>query len=375
MNLTFYPKVGGVENSLRALCESFANSGYDVTVVTSDVVDGSGIKYSDNEHMFGAKIRRFTRKHFLSYFFSCYRLLKELDRSEKFNLVISRSHITTYLAYHAGFRNIKYVLPGIVKNQYDMRYLSTRNIVSFMKVKFNSYIQKKSLTMAQKNLVFSDTMYHQARSISPSAVIEKIYPGCDDKRFYSSSEEKVYLRARYGFHQNHKILLCVGRLFKVKGFEHAIKSLLSLPSDYVLVILGSGPEFGALVQICERLELKDRVFFYKDSNEPELFYRLSDGFLFTSLYEPFGQVLLEATFSKLKIFAFDPTVILEVDTATRQIFKGYESLICYVESLDSLDERIKNEFDIFVLDDGLVNSFIEKFSWGKTAESLSADVD
>ena len=370
LNLAFYPKIGGVENSLRSLCEIYLSRGDEVTVVTADIVDETKKSYPVEDKMFGAKIIRFRKNHPLTYFYSCFKKLRELKESFEFDLVISRSHVTTYLAYYAGFRSVNYVVPGVVKNQCSMTFSTVKGVKAYFKLKINEYIQKKSFSLAERNFVFSETMYAQVCDVFPSCQILKTYPGCDENRFYADTNEKVSLRAKYGFDQDAKLLLCVGRLNKVKGFSYAINGLKKLPDDFHLVIVGEGPEYESLHQLCCNLSIESRVSFVKKVLEPELFYRMADAFLFTSLYEPFGQVLLEATFSELKVYAFDPKEDGSVDTATVQIYSGYKSLVNFVSNKEFLANEIESSFESFNLNKLELKSFKEKYSWRRLVDTL-----
>lgn len=374
LNLSFYPKIGGVENSLRSLCEIYSERGDQVTVVTADVVDFTGVRYPEDDFMFGARIIRFKKSHPLTYFYSCYKKLKFLKRNLVFDLVISRSHITTFLAHYAGYKRINYIVPGVVKNQYSSRFSSAKGLKAYVKLKFNEFIQMKSFSLSSVNFVFSDTMLDQVRSICPRSNIVKTIPGCDGKRFFSSCADKFRLRLDFGFNKDVKLLLCLGRLNKVKGFEFAICSLKKLPDEYHLVIVGEGPEYSNLLKYAQSLEVQDRVYFVEKTLEPEVFFRMADAFLFTSLYEPFGQVLLEATFSELKIFCFDPDKDHSVDTASRQIYSGFSSLIYFVEDKCQLGDEINSNFNSLCLEVDELKSFKDKYSWKTMVSAIDENM-
>lgn len=370
LNLAFYPRIGGVENSIRTLCEIYSKRGDDVTVVSADIVDTTGIRYPDNEFLFGARIRRFKKNHKLTYIYSCYSLLKEVKKKENFDLVISRSHITTYLAEKAGFKDVNYLIPGIVKNQGALKNPSIHEIFPYARQKFNEFVQSIVFKNNKKNFVFSDTMYQQVKKICPESSVYKVQPGCDENRFYPSSSKKFELREQYGLPKDQNILLVVGRLMSFKGFKYAVESLVDLPKNYTLLVVGDGPEYNSLLKLAEDIGVSERVFFIKKCTNPEYLYRLSDAFIFTSLYEPFGQVLLEAVFSGLKVVAFDPESIEDVDTATKQIFEGFDSLVKYVPSLDGLAETIISEEDDFKQDAAAMARFKIKYSWSALVNKL-----
>ncbi|MFQ6111353.1 MAG: glycosyltransferase family 4 protein, partial [Nitrospinota bacterium] len=117
------------------------------------------------------------------------------------------------------------------------------------------------------------------------------------------------LRQRLGL-EGKKILLSVGRLVRVKGFDIAIQALpevvRALP-EVVYVLVGSGPEEGGLKALSRKLGLEGRVIFagevpHEELSRPEAaFYNACDLFVMPSredrqsgAVEAFGIAFLEA---------------------------------------------------------------------------------
>ena len=90
-------------------------------------------------------------------------------------------------------------------------------------------------------------------------------------------------------------LLCVGRLEKYKGVQHAIRALPDLP-NYDLLVAGSGPYRADLERIAERTGVAERVDFrgyVPDDALPGL-YAGAEVFLALSSFEAFGLTVGEA---------------------------------------------------------------------------------
>lgn len=90
-------------------------------------------------------------------------------------------------------------------------------------------------------------------------------------------------------------LLCVGRLEKYKGVQHAIRAMTEFP-DHDLLVAGSGPYREQLENIAERTNVKDRVHFLgyvSDEALPGL-YRSAEVFVTLSSFESFGLTVGEA---------------------------------------------------------------------------------
>ncbi|MEM3439587.1 MAG: glycosyltransferase family 4 protein, partial [Candidatus Bathyarchaeia archaeon] len=108
------------------------------------------------------------------------------------------------------------------------------------------------------------------------------------------------LRRRYGIGDREKMILFIGRLTWVKGVRNLVQAMPSVLSEFPdtkLVILGRGEEQRDVMELVERLGIKNKVayrFEYVLEDERILHYAASDLCVFPSIYEPFGIVSLEA---------------------------------------------------------------------------------
>jgi glycosyltransferase involved in cell wall biosynthesis len=113
-------------------------------------------------------------------------------------------------------------------------------------------------------------------------------------------EEVLAVRDKYGIEEDEQMILHVGRLTWVKGIRNLIQAMPSVLRDYPkakLLILGRGEEQRNLVDLADRLNIKDHIIFrfeFIPEKERILHYSASDVCVFPSLYEPFGIVSLEA---------------------------------------------------------------------------------
>jgi glycosyltransferase involved in cell wall biosynthesis len=106
-----------------------------------------------------------------------------------------------------------------------------------------------------------------------------------------------------------KIILSVGRLVKYKGFDLLIAAAQKIPTDSVIVIVGSGPLEKELQDAIENINVQDKVLLagrLSDSDLLALFDR-ADVYCLPSISraEAFGVVLLEAMAFGLPIVASD----------------------------------------------------------------------
>jgi glycosyltransferase involved in cell wall biosynthesis len=116
-------------------------------------------------------------------------------------------------------------------------------------------------------------------------------------------QQKNLLKERWGIERN--VVLFVARLEKRKApwavlqaFHETVKTV----TDAKLVIIGKGPEESHLRELQKELRL-EQVFFLGrlPREEMRFIYPGSDLLVLPSLYEPFGNVLLEAMSSGLPV--------------------------------------------------------------------------
>ncbi|MDD0975182.1 glycosyltransferase family 4 protein [Pseudomonas fontis] len=127
-----------------------------------------------------------------------------------------------------------------------------------------------------------------------------------DSQLFSPARRCPALRAQWGLAENDIALLYVGRLAAEKNLGLLGQTLQTLRQTYPqqrirLVLVGDGPQRNLLEQ-----QLPDAVFCGAQRGE-ELarHYASGDIFLFPSLSETFGNVVLEALASGLGVVAFD----------------------------------------------------------------------
>lgn len=130
--------------------------------------------------------------------------------------------------------------------------------------------------------------------------------GVNSKRFdIPSDEEKAALRKALSLPADKRILLWVGRLHRaMKGVDRVEKIAAILQDNVVLVVVGNGPEYDGMLQRCSLYVEQGKLLVVGATSTPENYFKAADCFLFTSYYEPFGLVILEAVASGLPIICF-----------------------------------------------------------------------
>lgn len=354
LNTSFFPNVGGVENSLRGLCQVFSKRKWSVDVITSDCGYLQG-----KEQLFGANIIRYKQYKYFFFLISMFFEILKI-KPKQYDVVISRHTLMTLVLIFLKVDNINFIVPGIHEHQNKK---SCVGLLGYVKYHLNVYLEKFVLRNVDNIFVFSNEMKNQINSYFPELNVNKVNPGVDIERFYSNKEEKQSLKESLNIPLNKKIIISVGRFVDVKNFEILIRSMGYLSDDYYLLLVGDGPNKTQYEYIIESLSLHDKVRIIPSSNTPELYYRVSDVFCLPSTYEPFGQVLLEASFSDLVIVAID-SCACGIKTATKEIYKSYDSLIKYSNenTAQSFANTIKVATDT-EMKINEINNFKDNYSW------------
>lgn len=92
-----------------------------------------------------------------------------------------------------------------------------------------------------------------------------------------------------------RTLICAGRLTYAKGFDVMLRAVsLARRKDFKVVVLGTGNDLADLERQRTALGLDERVRFLGFQSNPYAFFARGRGFLLSSRYEGFPNVVLEA---------------------------------------------------------------------------------
>ncbi len=132
----------------------------------------------------------------------------------------------------------------------------------------------------------------------------------------------IHLQSQVGGHFHFvsglRYFITAGRLIRQKDHVTLIQafSIVAAKEENVrLIILGEGPERDALEKLCFDLGLSKKVFLLGFVENPYWYFSKSDVFVFSSLFEGFGNVLVEAMALGLPVISTNclsgPSEILE----------------------------------------------------------------
>jgi glycosyltransferase involved in cell wall biosynthesis len=109
-------------------------------------------------------------------------------------------------------------------------------------------------------------------------------------------------RAVLGVPEDARLVLALGRLHAVKGFDVLIRAASLMPDVHV-VIAGEGPERARLAALIAQLDLAGRVHLAGWRTDTGALLRMADVFVSASSHEPLGNMVLEAFSAGIPVVA------------------------------------------------------------------------
>lgn len=379
----YKPHSGGIENSLFYLALEYKIMGYNPIILCSDKgLDKKNrlIPIEDQEHITIQRFKHFQPWHPIFYplapFYEFWQIRKTLKKIPVIHKCIARNHLLALACESIGLITM-YLIPSIIKYQDALEFENLASNRTFIRQVFDLYrkytityiqhlIQKYAVNNVTQLGVFSKTMSNQLLNLSSKEVLF-FKPGVDQNRF-NFQEDKDKLKKELGITNNRKIYLIVARLCKQKGIDIAINSFIQSNSKEILLIVGDGPEKSYLKTISEK---NTNIIFAGVTNSPEKYYKIADFFILSSIYESFGQTLLEAMACGIFILGFNSSDT--VKTATNEIVRnGKEGWLCdwgnLTELLKFTETLDKKELENKARD--LSKMTLNEYSWNTLAKNL-----
>ena len=116
--------------------------------------------------------------------------------------------------------------------------------------------------------------------------------GIDDEEWQPDQRMRTGLRNVLGLTDDF-LWLAVGRLEPVKDYPTLLLAMERAPKRTHLVVLGDGPQLSELLEMTEKLGLRERVHFLGFDPDVRNWMQAADGFVLASRYEGLPMVLLE----------------------------------------------------------------------------------
>lgn len=187
---------------------------------------------------------------------------------------------------------------SIILNPYHWLILILERII------FHGRRYKKIIAISElvkKNIL---THYH-----IPESDIEVIYNGVDLIRFHPQNRDffRQEIREKHGISESDFVILFVGSGFERKGLRFLLKAVEIIPQRVTVLIAGRGSE-----KIYSLKEKKQNIIFCGPQKDIHKYYAAADIFVSPTIYEPFGNVHLEALASGLPVITTNQSGAAEI---------------------------------------------------------------
>ncbi len=296
---TFPPEINGVANTLGRLCDGLRLRGHRVELVRPRQVD-------DHSQTVGADLLLCRGWPIPGYSglqwgqSSMHKLLRRWTRQRPDVLYIATEGPLGLSALRAARRLGINVISGFHTNfqQYSIEYgfgFFTRVLTHYLRW-FHNRSQMTVVPSISQKLELERRGFER---------IELLARGVDSQLFHPAKRSTA-LRESWGLKGGDIAVLHVGRLAPEKNLGLLKTSFEALQTTYPrqrlkMIVVGDGPQRAALEQ-----QLPDAVFCGMQRGESlAAHYASADLFVFPSLTETFGNVVLEALASGLGVIAYD----------------------------------------------------------------------
>lgn len=223
---------------------------------------------------------------------------------------------------------------NVMSRYHDRVVVSIRNKCSMQVKGIHALINSISCKLADKTVALSkNVMYDQITYFgTPQEKITTIYNPCDIETIKMQSQCEIDDQSFMEIRENTEYLvITAGRLIEQKGQWHLVRAFSDVVRKHPsakLVIMGRGEMEEYLRKLIQELHLENSVYLLGFHSNPYPYLAKADVFAFTSLFEGFGNILLEAMCCGLAIVSTDcdagPRELLAPSTDTHSFSKNVD---------------------------------------------------
>lgn len=315
VSAAFYPAeiYGGPINSTLNVCRGLSKKGIDVRVSTTDANGRNSLKVIKNkpilfENLFYIKYYSEEIRHYFSF-----RLLFGLRYDIKNSDIIYIQAIYSYTTPIALFYSKIFKKPIILAPRGSLSNWA-QNQNSFVKKIWYNYLIKPFV----KNITWHATSEYEMLDIinrNPGANVFNIPNGISLSQYavFERSNLNFYLKYNELINSESKIIVSLGRIHKVKGFDILIESLAiilkTIPNTYLFIAGDDAGEKENLCNLINQYGLEHKIKFVGNISgyDKVQFLGNADVFTLASHSENFGIVYAEALASGTPIVASNKT--------------------------------------------------------------------
>lgn len=292
LNYEYPPLGGGQGNANKYVFEEFNRNYNDIQI---DIITSSVDKEKIEEYKIGKiyyldigkkgeNIQHQGIKNLIVNSYATFFRAKKLFKTKKYDLIVAWSGLPS--GYIARALNFTFKIPYIVLLRGTDVPFHEKKWYWLDKIMFQ-WTTPLIWKRATKVIANSSVLKQLANKTAPKINIDIITNGIDIDFFKPEAQNKI---------RDKKIILAVGRLAKIKGYDILLNAVVNLTTDYEVWFVGKGAEEENLRQLSIQLGINEQVIFhgYKDKNELKNIYQQATVFCLTSYNEGMSNAMLEA---------------------------------------------------------------------------------
>jgi len=288
---------GGAERTILNLCSNLNREKFEITLILGKK-KGEYIKFLPSDiEIFDLRVN-----HVMFSLSKLLKLIKKIKPDIIFS-TLTHMNIVVLLLKYLFSKNIKIIIREA--NFFSTAYKESRNLKAkilpfFIKLLYN---KANKIIFLSKGMsedfyrVFSNYIEKPKMLVIPNPInIRKI-----DELKYEDIHEQL-------FEDGNKRIIAIGRLTKQKGYKYlldAVSLIIREISNIKLLILGEGEDRKFLEEYAKKIGVSKYVCFCGFKSNPYKYLAHSDVFVLASLWEGFGNVILEAMACGIPVVATD----------------------------------------------------------------------
>lgn len=308
--------LGGAQENTLITCKVLAERGHDVTLITGPAIGPEGELFNQTK---GQKYKVITVKDMIRAInpgkdLLSYVKIKKLLKELKPDVVHTHSAKAGILGRFAGWSlKGKWAenLPAVV---HTIHGLAFHPYQGEMLNKFYIAAEKAAAKRTDYFISVADAMTEQALAagIGKEGQFRTAYSAIDEDDFLKEipKQEKAEFRRKYGIAEDAVVLVCIARLFMLKGHDYIIESAKELANKYpkaVWLFVGDGNLSDTYKAQVRSLGLEEKVKFtgLLPPNKIPLVIKSADILVHCSLREGLARTLPQAMLCGRCAISFD----------------------------------------------------------------------
>ena len=232
--------------------------------------------------------------------------LKYIDKKDYFNKLLTFFSMNKYNIIHVHTHgNMLVVIKAAKESKVKCRIIHSHNsrqdLPKILKI-FNLY---RNIKIEKYATNFFACSKEAAKWLFPCKhkYAKIVYNAIDIDKYSFSEEIRKKVRSKLNIDDNEKVIMHVGRFARQKNHVKIIKiarKLVKKEKNIKFILIGTGPLEDNIKKKISKYNLQDKVMLLGNRKDVNELLMAGDLFLFPSLHEGLGIVVVEAQFSGLK---------------------------------------------------------------------------